>query len=484
MPGNSLSNTFINGILHKGNGENLFLTQQPAVISSIMGNGRRRSITCPSCSGLADGNKLLAPVALAAGIDGSLYIGDLNFVRRVFPSMNTTNILELSNNPAHKYFLAVDPVTGALYVSDTNSRRIYRMKSLMGSKQLSENSEVVAGTGEQCLPFDEARCGDGGKAVEATLMSPRGIAVDKNGLMYFVDATMIRKVDQNGIISTLLGSNDLTAVRPLSCDSSMDVSQVRLEWPTDLAINPMDNSLYVLENNVILRITENHQVSIIAGRPMHCQVPGIDYSLSKLAIHSALESATSIAMSHTGVLYIAETDEKKMNRVRQVTTNGEISLLAGKLKMQSGESKEEKQTSSAQSTPSGTPQTSPKHKRRGWFSQGSTASLTGSEIASTNSSIDMGPVEGGTTEKWSLFGPRHVQKSTTDPGGFALQSYRGAQKPTPMELMRAQATRLAEDPANLKPPRMDVPGMDVKRQAPRSHNLKPRDMNVLTPSGF
>ena len=44
--------------------------------------------------------------------------------------------------------------------------------------------------------------------------------------MYFVDATMIRKVDQNGIISTLLGSNDLTAVRPLSCDSSMDVAQV------------------------------------------------------------------------------------------------------------------------------------------------------------------------------------------------------------------------------------------------------------------
>ena len=53
-----------------------------------------------------------------------------------------------------------------------------------------------------------------------------GIAVDKNGLMYFVDATMIRKVDQNGIISTLLGANDLTSVRPLSCDSSMDVSQV------------------------------------------------------------------------------------------------------------------------------------------------------------------------------------------------------------------------------------------------------------------
>ncbi|XP_060219840.1 teneurin-2 isoform X9 [Meriones unguiculatus] len=324
------------GILHKGTGENQFLTQQPAIITSIMGNGRRRSISCPSCNGLAEGNKLLAPVALAVGIDGSLFVGDFNYIRRIFPSRNVTSILELrnkefkhSNSPGHKYYLAVDPVTGSLYVSDTNSRRIYRVKSLSGAKDLAGNSEVVAGTGEQCLPFDEARCGDGGKAIDATLMSPRGIAVDKNGLMYFVDATMIRKVDQNGIISTLLGSNDLTAVRPLSCDSSMDVAQVRLEWPTDLAVNPMDNSLYVLENNVILRITENHQVSIIAGRPMHCQVPGIDYSLSKLAIHSALESASAIAISHTGVLYITETDEKKINRLRQVTTNGEICLLAG-----------------------------------------------------------------------------------------------------------------------------------------------------------
>lgn len=83
------------GILHKGSGENVFVSQQPPIITSIMGNGRRRSISCPSCNGLADGNKLLAPVALAAGIDGSLYVGDLNFVRRVYPNLNTTRILEL-----------------------------------------------------------------------------------------------------------------------------------------------------------------------------------------------------------------------------------------------------------------------------------------------------------------------------------------------------------------------------------------------------
>lgn len=83
-----------------------------------------------------------------------------------------------SNNPTHKYFLAVDPVTGALFISDTNSRRIYRVRSLTGGRLLSDNAEVVAGTGEQCLPFDE-RCGDGGKATEATLMSPKGDPLTK-----------------------------------------------------------------------------------------------------------------------------------------------------------------------------------------------------------------------------------------------------------------------------------------------------------------
>ncbi|XP_059765675.1 teneurin-3 isoform X2 [Balaenoptera ricei] len=324
-----------NGILYKGNGENQFISQQPPVVSSIMGNGRRRSISCPSCNGPADGNKLLAPVALACGIDGSLYVGDFNYVRRMRPSGNVTSVLELRNkdfrhsSPAHRYYLATDPVSGDLYVSDTNTRRIYRPKSLTGAKDLSKNAEVVAGTGEQCLPFDEARCGDGGKAVEATLMSPKGMAIDKNGLIYFVDGTMIRKVDQNGVISTLLGSNDLTSARPLTCDTSMHISQVRLEWPTGLAINPMDNSIYVLDNNVVLQITDNRQVRVAAGRPMHCQVPGVEYSAGKHAVQTTLESATAIAVSYSGVLYITETDEKKINRIRQVTTDGEISLVAG-----------------------------------------------------------------------------------------------------------------------------------------------------------
>lgn len=64
-----------------------------------------------------------------------------------------------------------------------------------------------------------------------------GIAVDKNGLIYFVDGTTIRKVDQNGIISTFLGSNDLTSARPLTCDNSMDINQVTYTETRREAVN-------------------------------------------------------------------------------------------------------------------------------------------------------------------------------------------------------------------------------------------------------
>ncbi|XP_061035110.1 teneurin-1 isoform X2 [Eubalaena glacialis] len=318
------------GIIHKGNGENMFISQQPPVISTIMGNGHQRSVACTNCNGPAHNNKLFAPVALASGPDGSVYVGDFNFVRRIFPSGNSVSILELSTSPAHKYYLAMDPVSESLYLSDTNTRKVYKLKSLVETKDLSKNFEVVAGTGDQCLPFDQSHCGDGGRASEASLNSPRGITVDRHGFIYFVDGTMIRRIDENAVITTVIGSNGLTSTQPLSCDSGMDITQVRLEWPTDLAVNPLDNSLYVLDNNIVLQISENRRVRIIAGRPIHCQVPGIDHFLvSKVAIHSTLESARAISVSHSGLLFIAETDERKVNRIQQVTTNGEISIMAG-----------------------------------------------------------------------------------------------------------------------------------------------------------
>ncbi|KAF7206920.1 putative monooxygenase p33MONOX isoform X1 [Nothobranchius furzeri] len=159
-----------------------------------------------------------------------------------------------------------------------------------------------------------------------------------------------------------------------------------------------------------------------------------------------------------------------------------------KMQIQSLETKQEK-SSSAQSTPSNTPHSSPKQQRRGWFSS------TSSEVSSSSSSMDAGGADmaaGGAVEQWGVFGPRlPVQNQMSDLGsdgsaaaGFALQAYRGAQKPTPMEVMKSQASRLADQPQKVSPPKMEIPAVEGRRQGARPHKLKHRDMNVLTPSGF
>lgn len=65
-------------------------------------------------------------------------------------------------------------MNGAVYLSDTSSRKVFKVKSLNVVKDAAKNLELVAGTGDQCLPYDDARCGDGGKATEAILTNPRG----------------------------------------------------------------------------------------------------------------------------------------------------------------------------------------------------------------------------------------------------------------------------------------------------------------------
>lgn len=105
-----------------------------------------------------------------------------------------------STSPAHKYYLAVDPVSESLYLSDTNTRKVYKAKSLTETKDLAKNADVVAGTGDQCLPFDQSHCGDGGKAAEASLNSPRGkrslSGVLRVGHLYLL--SLLRNSDATG----------------------------------------------------------------------------------------------------------------------------------------------------------------------------------------------------------------------------------------------------------------------------------------------
>ena len=71
------------GILHKGDGTNIYLKQRPRRVTTVLGDGTARHVDCRGCSGRVDETRLMAPVALASGRDGSLYIGDYNFIRKL-----------------------------------------------------------------------------------------------------------------------------------------------------------------------------------------------------------------------------------------------------------------------------------------------------------------------------------------------------------------------------------------------------------------
>uniref|UniRef100_A0A8C4QZ87 EGF-like domain-containing protein n=1 Tax=Eptatretus burgeri TaxID=7764 RepID=A0A8C4QZ87_EPTBU len=271
------------GMMYGGDGGALRLASRPPLMHTALGSARRRSLSCVgSCAaGSALGARLLAPVALACAPDGSLYVGDFNLIRRLKPGGNVSSVLELSSFtskdlkhstiPAQRYYLAVDPGSGDLYVSDGGRHQVLKVPAPRRAAQESGDAQVVAGTGEQCLPVDEAQCGDGGRATSARLAGPRGVAVDGRGILYFVDGQAVRRVNHDGVISTLLGSNRLGASRPLSCHDTMDASQVHLEWPTGLAVNPVDDSLYILDGSVVLRLAHGRWARLIAGHPAHCQ---------------------------------------------------------------------------------------------------------------------------------------------------------------------------------------------------------------------
>ena len=74
---------FQEGILHKGDGTNIYLKERPRKVVTVLGTGKQRRYNCRGCDDRAEGNRLLSPVALASGRDGSLYIGDFNYIRKL-----------------------------------------------------------------------------------------------------------------------------------------------------------------------------------------------------------------------------------------------------------------------------------------------------------------------------------------------------------------------------------------------------------------
>ncbi|RWS25563.1 teneurin-m-like protein [Leptotrombidium deliense] len=322
---------FQDSIVHKGDGSNIYMNSRSNEVRNLMGDGLQREVDCQHCDGLVNEQQLLTPIAVAAAPDGSVYIGDFNLIRRIKANGEVSTVVELSpSQVAHKYYFTVSPVDGKLYISDPERYQILRVlnsdsKAATFDKQ--HNVEVVVGSGAKCLPGIRNKCGDGRNARDARLAYPKGIVVTSNNEIFIADAMNIRMVDKNGVIHTIIGSyNHLTDWKPIKCIETMDLNEIHLRWPTELAINPVDNSLHILDDNLVLRLTPDERLQIVAGFSPLCQSKLDNQTTNS---QQFLESPQSIAFNKFGDLFIAESDSETVNRIRIFKNSGEAKIYAG-----------------------------------------------------------------------------------------------------------------------------------------------------------
>ncbi|XP_065347700.1 teneurin-m isoform X4 [Cloeon dipterum] len=321
---------FHEGILQKGDGSNIYLKHKPRVILTTMGNGHQRALDCTDCEGPASKQRLLAPVALAYAPDGSIFVGDFNLIRRIMIDGSVHTVVRLNaTRVSYRYHLALSPMDNTLYISDPESHQIIKVRNIDDFSDPDRNWETAVGSGERCLPGDEAHCGDGALARDAKLAYPKGVAVSADNVIYFADGTNIRMVDRDGIVTTVIGNHmHKSHWKPIPCKGTLKVEEVHLRWPTELTINPLDNTLHIIDDHMILQLTLDGRVKVVAGRPLHCSSPSRSHN-SDLATGATLVMPQSIAFAPNGDLYVAESDSQRINRVRVIGTDGKIQHFAG-----------------------------------------------------------------------------------------------------------------------------------------------------------
>ena len=205
----------------------------------------------------------------------------------------------------HPWGLAIDS-TGAIYISDTDNRRIRRVSP-------GGIISTIAGDGVS------GGSGDGGSALNASLSDVAGVAIDAAGNVYFGDASnrRVRKVTPSGIISTVAGNG----TEGFSGDGGA-ATDATLNRPTFVAVDSAGR-FYIADssNRRIRRVAADGTITTIAGNGLAgFSGDGGPATLASLA------SPLGIALDKAGNLYIADADN---HRIRRIDLRGVITTVAG-----------------------------------------------------------------------------------------------------------------------------------------------------------
>ena len=282
------------------------------VITTISGNGN----VGISGDDVATTLAMVAPFGVAVDSTGNVYVAEYgsNRIRKIDTSGKITTAVGDGNQgfagdggAPNKVEMSlptsvVVDSSGNLYFTDSLNNRI---RKLAGG-----NVSPFAGNGVF------SRSGDGNAAAAAQLNTPLGVAVGTSigsGIaptFYIADtANNVVRIVANGLISNVAGTG--------TAGSSGD----QLNGPQGLAVDSA-GSLYIAD-------TQNNRVRKVSGGAISTVAGSGTAGFGGdggAATSAQLNAPFGVAVDAAGNLYIAEFSN---NRVRKVSTNGNIGTLAG-----------------------------------------------------------------------------------------------------------------------------------------------------------
>lgn len=298
------------------------------IISTVAGNG---NAGFSGDEGAATEATLNAPIDVALDAEGNLYISDnenhrirkvntLGVISTVAGNGNAEfngdggSAIDASLNSPKS--IIVDG-NGNLFIADNFNHRI---------RMVSPNGIIttVAGNGNAFFG------GDGGPATEASIVDVSGVFVDEDGIIFISGARShrVRKIGLNGIITTVAGNGGSGIAGELNGDGGAAV-EAQLSFPIDVFGDNQGNIFIAdqFSNNSIRKVDTQGIITTVAGNSDGGGVLHEGFSGDGgPATEASLGLPSGVFADGNGNLFIADFFN---NRIRKVDTEGIINTVAG-----------------------------------------------------------------------------------------------------------------------------------------------------------